>query len=71
MKDYLRSEKPIGHLSLHAPLLPPAEREAKVAEIAEIMKVYGRCYDEDRQPIDMRGVIERSRDAFASFLFME
>jgi FkbM family methyltransferase len=71
MRDYLRSEKPIVHLSLHAPLLSPAEREAGVVEVAEIMKVYGRCYDEDRRPIDTRAVIERSRDTFASFLFME
>jgi hypothetical protein len=71
MKDYLGSERPIVHLSLHAPLLPPVEREARVVEVAEIMKVYGRCYDEDRRPVDTHAVIERSRDTFASFLFME
>jgi FkbM family methyltransferase len=70
MRDYLQSDKPTVHLSLHAPFLAPEERSEKLQEIAEVLRVYRTWYDEERRPVRERELLEASRDGFTTYLFI-
>lgn len=51
MRDYLTSERPTIHLSLHAPLLPEKDRESRLASLLDVLRVYPNFYRESREPI--------------------
>ena len=69
MKEYLRSARPTVYLSLHAPFIGEGDRRQKMAEIAEVMSVYGKCYDEARQAVTVKALANTPLDQFNSFLF--
>ena len=70
MKDYLESERPVLHLSLHAPYLDWSEREGELRKMAELVRPYSKCYDDSRNPVDTQDLVARSREVFTSFLFL-
>ena len=52
------TSKPAIHLSLHAPLFPQSERQAKLAAIVQLAECYAHCYDRDSNKIQPRDILE-------------
>ena len=69
MADYLRHERPLLHLSLHAPLLPDETRDERVRSVIEALEGYEACYGEDGLRIDLGGIRAAALEGYRSFWF--
>lgn len=72
LKDYLSSNKPVVYLSTHAPYLDVESRKEKMGQIADVMKIYKKCLNEDLQTIDIRELeSEDALNQFRSYIFTD
>ncbi|TVP47416.1 MAG: FkbM family methyltransferase [Gemmatimonadales bacterium] len=72
LRDFLAERKPVVYLSTHAPYLEEDEREEKMALIAEVMGVYGKCLDDELNPVPVDQLTGRdARENFRAFVFMD
>jgi FkbM family methyltransferase len=70
--DFLSDRKPVVYLSTHAPYLEEGLRREKMEQIAEVMKVYGRCMDDQLRPVPIRELVSQgAREGFRSFVFTD
>ena len=56
--DLSATLKPAIHLSLHAPLFPQSERQAKLTAIVPLAECYAFCYDHRGNKIQPRDILE-------------
>jgi FkbM family methyltransferase len=71
MAEYLRRERPTLHLSLHAPLLPEAERAKSLAVLLDAVRHFKTCIREDGSPIGMEELGRVAMTRFCSVLLTD
>lgn len=71
MAAYLHRERPILHLSLHAPLLPDAERARSLATLLDAIRHYRTCLREDGAAIGLDEVRRVATMRFCSLLLTD
>jgi FkbM family methyltransferase len=69
MREYLASERPAIHLSLHAPLLPEAERESSLATLLDVLGVYPYWYNERKERVSQSALAQEALIRNSSFIF--
>lgn len=70
MIDYLKSEKPILHLSVHGPYLGENSKKEKLNNLFSGLNFYKNCFDENLQKINIDDILVKScENSFRSFLF--
>jgi len=58
MKNYLAENRPKLFLSLHPHLLPEPERFEAMGRLAEILSVYGACYDSEGNRLTLPSLLD-------------
>jgi len=72
LADYLSEHKPIIYLSTHAPLLEPEQRLQKMQALVDILKVYGQCFDDNLQAIDINELVsDDALNNYRSYVFVK
>lgn len=72
MASYLAQNKPAVYLSTHGPYLDAPRRQESLQRVADVMRIYRRCFNEHFVPVSFDDLTtSETCNSFKSFIFTE